>query len=95
VSVLTSKRLVIRGQVQGVGYRYAMVEKAGALGVHGWVRNRRDGTVEAHVHGDAHAVEALVAWSRRGPPAARVQGVDVEEVPEEIGLAGFGLRPTA
>jgi acylphosphatase len=86
--------LVIHGRVQGVGYRYAMIDKAGALGVHGWVRNRRDGSVEAHAQGDAQAVDALVAWSRRGPPGARVGAVDVEDVPGETGLTGFSLRST-
>jgi acylphosphatase len=71
-----------------------MVEVAAGLGVSGWVRNRRDGSVEALVQGEPTAVDALIAWCRRGPPAARVSAVDVHETPPES-HAGFDLRPTA
>jgi acylphosphatase len=69
--------LAVRGRVQGVWYRGAMEREARRLGVAGWVRNRPDGTVEAEVEGEPAAVDALVAWARRGPPAAEVDGVDV------------------
>ena len=72
---MIARRLVIRGRVQGVGYRMAMTDAAVALGVNGWVRNRRDGTVEALVQGDDAAVERLLAWCRRGPPGARVTAI--------------------
>jgi acylphosphatase len=89
-----ARRLVVRGDVQGVGYRYAMVRAARGLGVAGWVRNRRDGGVEAFVQGDAEAVAALIAWCRRGPAAARVAAVDVEDA--AVGADdGFEQRPTA
>jgi acylphosphatase len=87
-----AKHLLISGRVQGVGFRYAMAEEAERLGVTGWVRNRRDGTVEAVVDGDAEAVAALLAWSRRGPPAARVAAVQVLESPERF--ERFEMRPT-
>lgn len=88
----TVLRLLIRGRVQGVGFRWAMVEQAVGLGVTGWVRNRRDGTVEATVAGSAEAVERIVSWSRRGPPPAVVAGVDVQ--PGEGAFASFEQLPT-
>jgi acylphosphatase len=90
---MTAKRLVIRGRVQGVGYRYAMVDAAMASGVTGWVRNRRDGSVEALVQGEPAAIESIIAWCRRGPSAARVSGIDENEATEEP-TNGFELRPT-
>ena len=91
---MLARRVVVRGRVQGVGFRYAMVAAAQARGVTGWVRNRRDGSVEALVQGDAEAVESVIAWCRRGPPAAQVSGVDVAEADVEA-HAEFGARPTA
>ncbi|HEX4524403.1 MAG TPA: acylphosphatase [Casimicrobiaceae bacterium] len=73
-----ARRLVIAGRVQGVGFRYAFADEARMRGLGGWVRNRRDGRVEALVSGPAAEVEALIAWARVGPPAARVASVDVE-----------------
>lgn len=72
---MIARRLVIRGRVQGVGYRDAMVAAARAAGAVGWVRNLRDGGVEALVQGDPETVERVVVWCRRGPPAARVAEV--------------------
>jgi acylphosphatase len=86
-------RLAIRGRVQGVGFRYAMHEEAVRLGLSGWVRNRRDGSVEALVQGPAGAVEALRGWAARGPAAAHVAGV--EATPAEGTFHGFEMRPTA
>jgi acylphosphatase len=87
------RRLRIRGLVQGVGFRYAMHREAIGLGLGGWVRNRRDGTVEAVVAGPAADVEAIVAWSRRGPPSARVEDVTVSA--EEGRFESFEQHPTA
>ena len=88
-----SRRLRIRGLVQGVGYRWSMLQEARRLGVHGWVRNRRDGSVEAAVAGPPLALEALVAWAKRGPPGSSVESV--EESPEAGPLEpGFQHRPT-
>ncbi|MDR2001242.1 MAG: acylphosphatase [Zoogloeaceae bacterium] len=72
------KRLIIIGQVQGVGYRYGMAVEARRLNIAGWVRNRRDGSVEATVSGDAEAIAAIIAWAKRGPPHARVDQVIIE-----------------
>jgi len=76
-SAESGARLVrIRGHVQGVGYRNALHARATELGLSGWVRNRSDGSVEALVAGAPAAVEAILEWARRGPPAARVSQVD-------------------
>jgi acylphosphatase len=93
----TARHLRIAGRVQGVGYRDALCREALARGVSGWVRNRRDGTVEALLQGDALAVEQVIAWARRGPPAARVDRLDAGDAEGELArpLAGFELRPTA
>lgn len=90
---MTEKRhLVITGRVQGVWFRGSMVAQAQALGVTGWVRNRRDGSVEAMISGEAAAVAAMIAWARRGPPGAEVTHVAVELGEGEFG--GFGQLPT-
>ena len=87
-------RLIVRGHVQGVGYRHAMVMAARTLRIAGWVRNRRDGTVEALVQGDLEAVEQLRAWCRSGPPLARVTAVATMPVPVDEALNAFEPRPT-
>jgi acylphosphatase len=87
------RRLVITGIVQGVGFRYAMLARARALGITGWVRNRRDGSVEAMIAGDADQLEAMLAWSRNGPAGAVVDQVMVESAGGEF--SAFELRPTA
>jgi acylphosphatase len=67
--------LRIAGRVQGVGYRYALQHEAVRLGITGWVRNCADGSVEALAQGPQQALDALTAWARHGPPAARVSEV--------------------
>ncbi len=84
-------RLVVRGTVQGVGYRWAMTAQARRLGVRGWVRNRRDGSVEATVAGTSEAVDRLVAWACTGPPSAVVAAVEVAA--GEGVYASFEARP--
>lgn len=90
---LTIVRLEIRGQVQGVGYRWSMVEQAARLCITGWVRNRRDGSVEAMVAGETDAVEQMIEWARRGPASAFVSTVDIH--PGEGTFEGFEQRSTA
>jgi acylphosphatase len=90
-----ARRLSIHGRVQGVYYRGWMVETALRLGLTGWVRNRRDRTVEALVQGEQDAVERLVALARQGPPAARVERVEAGEADPDASLTGFRQRPTA
>jgi acylphosphatase len=91
--VRTVLRLEIRGRVQGVGYRWAMVEQARRLGLCGWVRNRRDGSVEAMVAGPADAVEQMVVWARQGPRSAVVSAVDV--FADQGNFDAFEQQPTA
>ena len=91
---MPSVRLKISGLVQGVGFRYAMRSEASRRGLSGWVRNRRDGGVEALVQGEPAAVESLVEWARRGPPGARVDALLSEPADGEPAAAGFDLRPT-
>jgi acylphosphatase len=90
-------RLRIAGRVQGVGYRDFVRSEAEARGLIGWVRNRRDGTVEAMVSGVADAVDELIAACWRGPPGARVADIQIERAPADADLPalGFAIRPTA
>jgi acylphosphatase len=90
---MIARRLLIHGRVQGVWYRGWSVETAHGLGVSGWVRNRRDGDVEMLVAGPEMAVEAMIARCREGPPAARVDRIDVSQS-DEAAPAGFEARPT-
>ncbi len=89
-----TRHLRITGRVQGVGYRWSMAQQAQALGITGWVRNRRDGSVEALACGPADAVQALIDWARRGPVMARVEGVTVTEMAMGESMAGFEQRGT-
>jgi acylphosphatase len=87
-------RLRISGRVQGVGYRAFAVHRAVRLGLRGWVRNRTDGSVEALVIGDGNAVAAMVEACRRGPRAATVTDVALDDA-EDDGSPDFAARPTA
>lgn len=94
-----TRTLIIRGIVQGVGFRWSLREAALALGLCGWVRNRRDGSVEALIHGAPEAVSRLTDWAHRGPPGAGVASVEVQEAEREAEPqappSGFEQRPTA
>jgi acylphosphatase len=83
--------VLVRGFVQGVGFRYAVLDRARSRRLGGWVRNRKDGAVEAVFEGEPDAVDALVCYCQRGPRGAEVEGVEVvDEEPE--GLQGFEVR---
>lgn len=84
-------RAVVRGQVQGVGYREATVREATARRVMGWVRNAEDDSVLVHAEGAEGAVDELVSFLREGPPAARVEGVSMDSVKPE-GHEQFAIR---
>lgn len=91
-------RVFVSGHVQGVGYRDWTVVTATRLGLDGWVRNRRDGRVEAVFAGPAETVERMLAACRSGPAAARVEAVDIAMQDAEPGSAvssGFRRLPTA
>ena len=83
--------MVVRGRVQGVGFRMFVASRARARGVAGWVRNCPDGTVEAELEGERGAVDALVAVCEGGPRGAAVAGVDVSDGEPE-GMRGFEIR---
>jgi acylphosphatase len=85
------RRVVVRGQVQGVFFRDSTRRLAQRHNVTGWVANRADGAVEAVFEGEADAVERLIAFSREGPRGARVTSVEVTEE-EPAGLSGFAVR---
>lgn len=84
-------RAVVRGRVQGIGFRDATQRRARDLNVMGWVRNEDDGSVRVHAEGAGEAVETLVAFLRAGPPGARVDEVEVEPTKVE-GHEQFAIR---
>ena len=86
-------RAIVTGRVQGVSYRASTADEAQRLGLTGWVKNRRDGSVELEAEGDADRVAALLAWCEHGPPAARVSRVVVDEL-APAGDDEFTVRPT-
>lgn len=87
-------RLIVRGKVQGVGYRDWTVRQARRLGLTGWVRNRADSSVEILAGGPLAALDALAAACREGPPLAAVRVVERTQAPDET-FAGFEERPSA
>jgi acylphosphatase len=89
--VVIRRRVLVSGRVQGVWFRDACRTEARRLRVNGWVRNLRDGRVEAAFEGDADAVNEMANWCQQGPPHAEV--VNVEIVDEEpVGETGFRIR---
>jgi len=87
------RHVTIRGRVQGVGYRAWVEYQASARNLEGWVRNRRDGSVEAVFSGAEEVVSEMVASCRRGPSSARVDAVQEEAAsPDELRLRGAGER---
>jgi acylphosphatase len=86
--------VIVRGSVQGVGYRYTARMIADEIGVTGWVRNRRDGSVEAEVEGTPEQVDEMLAWMAEGPPGSRVESASVTDV-APLGERRFEVRSTA
>ncbi|MGH8617460.1 MAG: acylphosphatase [Burkholderiales bacterium] len=101
-ALIVTQRLLVAGRVQGVGYRVHLQRAALAASVSGWVRNRRDGTVEAVVQGAPAAVEQVIAWAQKGPPAGHVTALRVEPAegardnePAQSRFSDFAILPTA
>jgi acylphosphatase len=90
---VAARRILVSGRVQRVFYRNWTVGEARALGLAGWVRNFRSGEVEIHAEGPEEAIAALAERCRKGPPAARVLDVRVEEADQEP-LDSFNARAT-
>jgi len=91
---MIARLVTIRGRVQGVGYRAWTMNQAERRKLRGWVRNRRDGSVEALLIGEDEAVNAMIALCRKGPLAARVEAVEAMPAPDD-GSAEFLALPTA
>lgn len=84
--------VVIRGRVQGVGFRYATCDMARELRLRGWVRNLPGGEVEAEFHGPRETLETALAWCRQGPRVAHVTQVDIEWRPEDAPCDAFTIQ---
>lgn len=82
----------VRGRVQGVGFRYAAVRRARALGLAGWVRNEADGSVSGFAQGQAAALNQFKEWLGRGPAGCSVMGLAVDEAAFREGLSGFDVE---
>jgi acylphosphatase len=92
MSNLKRVRVVVRGVVQGVGFRYYAVSLARGYGITGWARNRVDGTVEVEAQGERAVVSAFIKDLGIGPRSAHVEGVDVEDLPIQADERGFRVR---
>ena len=86
---------IVKGYVQGVGFRYFVLDEAVAMGVSGWVRNLWNGDVEVLAEGERDALDKLLGVLRRGPRAAHVEGVDVEWGEFKGEFKSFSVRPTS
>jgi len=89
---MTRTRLIVHGRVQGVGFRWATVERARRLGLAGWARNLPDGSVEVVAEGPADTVEALRTWCEHGPPSARVTRIEETAAPSDVLAGTFRVR---
>lgn len=88
-----SVRVNVQGRVQGVGFRYSTQQQARRLGVNGWVKNERDGTVTVVAEGPKAAVDEMVRWLQEGPGFANVANVSVTDYAYEGKYSSFGVKP--
>ena len=88
---MVGARLVILGWVQGVYFRASAREVASVQRLSGWIRNRMDGSVEAHIEGEQGAVQSFIAWCQQGPPGAQVTDVQVTMEPYTDEYQGFRI----
>ncbi len=89
---ILARRFVVRGRVQGVGFRWFVEREAHILGIAGWVRNNHDGSVEVLAQGTREQFSALHSRLREGPRAARVDAVEVSDAPPVAGLNSFRIE---
>ena len=94
MSLELQRTFVVRGRVQGVGFRFWTKRMADQRQINGWVRNRVDGTVEVHAEGTDRSLDDLDRLLRQGPPASSVSGLECEPVPTTA-ASGFRVEPTA
>ena len=87
-----ARRYTITGRVQGVGFRFFTEDRARREGLHGWVRNLVDGSVEIMAEGDAEAVERFERQVRHGPPGARIERIEVDHIAPVGNATGFSIR---
>ena len=89
---MVGKRLLISGKVQGVSFRFHAHEKASELGLTGWVQNLKDGRVELILVGAPEAVDKVIKWAHKGPPAAEVSGVEVHDMKDPLPKEPFFIK---
>jgi len=94
MSAIAQVIVTVQGRVQGVGYRAACADHARLLGLRGWVRNRRDGAVEAFLAGPEANVLRMREWMWEGPDSAQVTQLAVAPGESEVLIPGFEIRPT-
>lgn len=85
-------RVIVRGYVQGVGFRMSCQREADSVGVRGWVRNEWDGSVEALFEGPEEAVDHMIGWCQRGPGMAYIEGVEIHDTEERAPARPFRIR---
>jgi len=92
VRMRIARRFIVSGRVQGVGFRYFALDAARREGLHGYVTNQDDGTVEVVAEGESESIERFERAVRRGPSRARVEQVMVDEIEPSQGNSGFSIR---